>query len=96
MIQTACTPGLEDMRVTELINAETRQWDVELISTLFDQDDVANILRVVIPPYGVGDKLIWHCDRKWSYMVKSSYKMAASYVATQRWKSRVNGIVFGS
>lgn len=57
-IQTAPTPGMEEMKVAKLIDEDTHAWDRELISMLFDLDDVMNILKTPLMPKGAEDMVI--------------------------------------
>lgn len=56
---------------------EGRRWNVELITRLFNQQDVAAILQIPLSMLGVKDKLIWMYSNNGLYSVSSAYSLLA-------------------
>ena len=67
----------EELRVSDLIDTSTGQWDEELIRNLFDQVDTKEILSIPIRP-GMVDTIAWHFDNKGIFSVKSCYHLGVS------------------
>jgi hypothetical protein len=59
-------------RVEELIEPETRSWDVQLVRDVFWEEDAKYILATPTNP-GYEDSLAWHFDRRGVFSVKSAY-----------------------
>lgn len=52
-------PNYQLKLVPELIDPDTRWWDVEKIQFLFSQIIAANVLKIPVPNDHKGDKYIW-------------------------------------
>ena len=65
----------DDALVAELINAE-HKWNEELIHRHFAKIDVEAIVKIPLPRRPMKDEVMWHCDRKGQYSVKSDYQIA--------------------
>ncbi|XP_019164365.1 PREDICTED: uncharacterized protein LOC109160532 [Ipomoea nil] len=73
MIQTEMPPQLSNARVINLIDQDTGTWDYDLLTDIFEPNDVARILKIPISP-DYDDMLYWHGDPKGNYTVKHGYK----------------------
>lgn len=74
---TVANLASSNLRVADLFDPETRQWNVERLNHLFNGEDVDRILNTAIPPRGAEDKLVWHYSKDGKYTVKSAYKIAS-------------------
>ncbi|XP_026417308.1 uncharacterized protein LOC113312787 [Papaver somniferum] len=82
--------------VCDLFVPGTRQWDINIVNTLFSQDCVNLILNMRVPNTGT-DKMIWMPDRKGKFTVKNAYNticssdvdtiVAGSSIPTDVWKN---------
>ncbi|CAN1844080.1 Putative ribonuclease H protein At1g65750 [Linum perenne] len=63
------------MKVGELWIPETREWDEELIESLFSPEEVEAILGTVTVVSNRRDEIIWHYEKKGRYSVKSAYRL---------------------
>ncbi|EEF30032.1 conserved hypothetical protein [Ricinus communis] len=62
------------MHVSDLFIPSSREWDVELILDIFQEDEANLILSIHVSSSLHEYKLIWHYERKRMYTVKSGYK----------------------
>ncbi|XP_026378197.1 uncharacterized protein LOC113272598 [Papaver somniferum] len=63
-------------RVSDLINHEDKSWNLELLSQVFPQDQVATILNIYIPlDTEIEDKLIWLKTPSGVFFLKFVYKL---------------------
>ncbi|CAL2268929.1 unnamed protein product [Prunus armeniaca] len=69
---TECTLS----EVQELIREDTRTWDLLLLATVFLPPDMEVICSIPLSIRRTADTLIWHFDKKWSFSVRSAYKLA--------------------
>ncbi|KAL0375713.1 UNVERIFIED_CONTAM: hypothetical protein Scaly_0688900 [Sesamum calycinum] len=65
-----------DLRVSELIDHNRKEWKIELIVELFHPLDSSLILATPIGQYDTEDRLIWHSDSKGKFTVKSAHHLA--------------------
>ncbi|KAL0413523.1 UNVERIFIED_CONTAM: putative mitochondrial protein [Sesamum radiatum] len=82
------------LRVRDLILQHSREWDVELIQSLFWPDDSNVILQIPLSCVGVPDLLIWHYSTTGLFTVRSAYHLALSLAvpvgaSTERWSRRM-------
>ncbi|KAL6131080.1 hypothetical protein ACLB2K_069458 [Fragaria x ananassa] len=68
--------GLEDLKVADLIDPDSREWMMDWLKELFMKDDVEMIRRIPLSFRLPEDKLVWHFDTHGSYSVKSGYRIA--------------------
>ncbi|XP_057793280.1 uncharacterized protein LOC131009894 [Salvia miltiorrhiza] len=78
--------GLEDLRVAELIDASSNEWNVELMEQLLPAEDVAAIRSIPLCPNAGTDLPIWHYSASGCYTVKSAYNIASELVLTPSYK----------
>ncbi|XP_019197881.1 PREDICTED: uncharacterized protein LOC109191694 [Ipomoea nil] len=82
MIQTEMPPQLSSARVVNLIDQETGTWDHDLLTDIFEPNDVARILKIPISP-DYDDMWYWHGDPRGYYTVKNGYRcMLGNYENT--------------
>ncbi|XP_050211794.1 uncharacterized protein LOC126661954 [Mercurialis annua] len=60
-------------RVSNLINAENRTWDSNLVRTIFSQEEAGEILQLPVSSTGQEDKLIWQHSISGGFNVKTAY-----------------------
>nr|POE67499.1 hypothetical protein CFP56_36665 [Quercus suber] len=65
-----------EMKVRELIEEDTRQWDRGKIHALFDRRACEDILAVPLNQLSSPDKLIWKENRTHSFSVRTAYQVA--------------------
>ncbi|XP_071723122.1 uncharacterized protein [Rutidosis leptorrhynchoides] len=59
--------------VAELIDHETKEWDMSRVNELFKENVVKEILAQPLSLHPRSDKLVWTANSSSSYTVKSSY-----------------------
>ncbi|XP_050233191.1 uncharacterized protein LOC126681681 [Mercurialis annua] len=64
--------------VLGLIDKHTNNWDDQLISHLFIEEDVSAILAIPLPISPVPDRIVWHHHNTGLFTVKSGYYTALS------------------
>ena len=69
--------GIEfpEVRVSSLINAQTQNWDVDLLQALFKPEEVQLIRGISLGNVSTGDRLIWPHTQSGTYTVKSGYNL---------------------
>ncbi|KAK4388290.1 hypothetical protein Sango_2435600 [Sesamum angolense] len=65
-----------DLRVSELIDHNRKEWKIDLIVEIFHPLDSNLILATPIDQYDTEDRLIWHPDSKGKFTVKSAHHLA--------------------
>ncbi|KAA3479280.1 reverse transcriptase [Gossypium australe] len=65
--------------VNQLMEAETNTWNRELISSLVDEITAARILAIPISSSRTEDTLVWKYEGSRVYIVKSGYRVLATY-----------------
>jgi hypothetical protein len=65
-------------RVEELIDPTMGQWDVELITQTFVEEDVKIILSIPVH-LELDDVVAWHYDNRSLFSVRSTYKLQKEY-----------------
>ena len=70
------------MRVSDLINHDTRQWDRGKLVATFTQRTCAEILALPLNHLDSQDNLIWTANKTQQFSVKFAYRIAL------KWKSR--------
>ncbi|KAK6131064.1 hypothetical protein DH2020_035194 [Rehmannia glutinosa] len=61
------------VKVNELLSEDGTCWNIELMESIFNEEDCANILKIKNIGLGKMDKLVWHHDTKGIFSVKSVY-----------------------
>lgn len=57
--------------VSELVNQETQQWDLELVRSLFANFTAEEILHMLVPSLEQTDRWIWAYDQSGMFSIKS-------------------------
>ena len=65
----------ENGLVKDLIDENTKEWNLNLLQEMFDSEEVANIKSISVSNLGLQDVLVWHYDNRGVYTVKSGYKL---------------------
>ncbi|XP_019163512.1 PREDICTED: uncharacterized protein LOC109159858 [Ipomoea nil] len=73
MIQTEMPVQLQGTRVMGLIDQQTGTWDNDILTDLFQPEDVGRIMRIPVS-LDYNDTWYWHGDPKGMYSVKSGYR----------------------
>ncbi|CAN1273582.1 Putative ribonuclease H protein At1g65750 [Linum perenne] len=98
--ETEPPEGMENLLVCDLMMLGLREWDIELIETLFNNRDAGIIAAMPLPSLDRRDTLIWHFSRDGGYTVRSAYRVAMERIVnrahlnvvgdwTKLWKVRV-------
>ncbi|XVF87253.1 hypothetical protein PTKIN_Ptkin18bG0104000 [Pterospermum kingtungense] len=74
-ITTPLIPELNNIVVRDLMVPGGGQWDVELLSELFQERDVEAILNIPLCNNAPCDRIIWHYSKGGDYTVRSAYKL---------------------
>ncbi|OMO94007.1 hypothetical protein COLO4_16566 [Corchorus olitorius] len=67
---------VEDLRVNDLINFESKTWRHDVIDGLFLEADSCKIQCLPLPITPRRDSLIWNADRMGRFSVRSGYYVA--------------------
>ncbi|CAN1261991.1 Putative ribonuclease H protein At1g65750 [Linum perenne] len=78
--RTDMVDGLEEFTIHGLMIPELREWDAELIETLFCSVDAGMILNMPLSSPGRRDAILWHHSRDGNYTVRSAYRLAMEKV----------------
>jgi ribonuclease HI len=70
-----CSKEDPPMMVAELIEAQTRSWDMEKINFFMAPMDAEVICNIPLPSRSHDDKWAWHYDKKGVFSVRSAYRM---------------------
>ena len=70
--------GLGPMKVGELINVETRQWDRAKLAYWFEPHTCDDILHLPLPNIQSNDVQVWKENKSNSFSIKSAYSVALS------------------
>ena len=73
---TPSIEGLEELQVASLSVLEMQCWYYDLLKALFNEQDIKNICKVLLPSRIGEDKLAWHFSKDGKYDVKSGYRVA--------------------
>ncbi|XP_004298091.1 PREDICTED: uncharacterized protein LOC101303799 [Fragaria vesca subsp. vesca] len=68
--------GIEAMKVQELIDEESGEWEQWLLKDLFTDAEAQVIGKIPLSLRGGEDRWMWHFDRKGLYSVRSGYHVA--------------------
>ncbi|XP_019165702.1 PREDICTED: uncharacterized protein LOC109161665 [Ipomoea nil] len=81
-VMTEKPPYLAQATVMGLIDQETTTWDHDILTDIFDPEDVARILKIPVAP-DYEDMWYWYGDITGEYSVKSGYRqIVGNYVQT--------------
>ncbi|KAL0331550.1 UNVERIFIED_CONTAM: hypothetical protein Sangu_1700500 [Sesamum angustifolium] len=71
-------PNLQNLRVSDLILSESREWDVKTINSLLWPMDGETILHIPLSISRETDLMIWHYSNNGIFSVHSAYHHALS------------------
>ncbi|MCH79971.1 hypothetical protein A2U01_0000733, partial [Trifolium medium] len=72
-VTTEVVAGRENMNVGDLINHNTRTWNIELIHQIFNPRDASEIIKIPLNLLQSDDVPIWRFSRNGAYSVRSAY-----------------------
>ncbi|KAL6130521.1 hypothetical protein ACLB2K_068900 [Fragaria x ananassa] len=87
-------PNCEIQFVHELINHDSRTWNVQVISSLFPPDITLQICSIPLSRRVLTDRMIWKPEKRGFYTVKSAYWIARSTVMPNALASTSSGNAF--
>ncbi|KAK8542594.1 hypothetical protein V6N13_136842 [Hibiscus sabdariffa] len=61
--------------VSDLIDASTKTWKLDVLNELFDEELVSKICSIPLSKLGMCDEFVWRLDGSGSYTVKSGYRL---------------------
>lgn len=70
--------------MASLIDQDAHLWNLQILHTLFWEEDINSILQIPVGPEGSSDVLVWHYNRSGFYSVKSAYYVARHMKKTHR------------
>lgn len=71
-------PLLANLRVMQLIDDQSRTWDMRALGVIFHPLDINRITRIPIPITPLEDTIIWMLDKKGHFFVQSAYPFAVA------------------
>ncbi|XP_075485321.1 uncharacterized protein LOC142525036 [Primulina tabacum] len=77
-VEKAMIPELHDWTVQDLMVPGSREWDHEIIETIFEIRDTKEITEIPLVQIQLRDKRIWHFSKNGAYTVQSGYHVAMS------------------
>lgn len=81
------TPDLNNegpLNVSFLIHPSLNEWDLPILTYLFWQEDIEEILKIPLASKDSADVLVWHFTKHGCYSVSSAYHLAMSIKAKQQ------------
>lgn len=63
------------MLVANVIDAQTREWKRELISTTFHAEDAESIVKIPLARLPNDDELVWVDDQSREFSIKGAYEL---------------------
>jgi len=72
-VSNAVLPLQADARVSELIDADTKQWNRELILSCFERNVAGHILSIPLSMRLPSDKMVWNWEKDGEFSVRSAY-----------------------
>ena len=77
----------EDMRVQELIDQQTKQWDRGKVTSLFKEVTCQEILAIPLTQVEEEDKVVWKVNKSHDFSVKSAYQVVLRLAQQQSGES---------
>jgi hypothetical protein len=69
----------EDAHVADLIDEDTKFWNIQLLDAIFSLEEAKVIKGIPISPIQVKDHLIWRCTSNGIFSVRSAYHLNMEY-----------------
>ncbi|XP_042990763.1 uncharacterized protein LOC122317788 [Carya illinoinensis] len=66
---------IAEAKVAELIDQDTKAWNVQLIKDIFSEEEAASIQKIPISIYNSPDRIIWRGTNNGLFMIRSAYHM---------------------
>jgi ribonuclease HI len=66
---------IQNTKLAHLIDHSTKEWNQDIIHTLFDQNIVDSILKTPLIQQVSSDRLVWKAEKNGNYSVKSAYRL---------------------
>ena len=71
--------------VSQLMRGDVRDWDRDLVKTIFHKHDAEEVLKIRIPTRPTDDFIAWHFEKSGIFSVRSAYKLALrDFIQQQR------------
>ncbi|KAL0429071.1 UNVERIFIED_CONTAM: LINE-1 retrotransposable element O protein [Sesamum radiatum] len=77
-IITPNAANVQNLQVSALIRQDSREWDVEVLNTLFWPEDRELIQQIPLSSFSEPDLLIWYYSNNGIFSVRSAYHLALS------------------
>jgi hypothetical protein len=74
-VQSPVTILSSEAKVAELIEPNSRRWNVQLQSSIFSPSEVASICSIPLSPLLARDRLVWAGSKQGVFTVRSAYFM---------------------
>lgn len=68
--------GMENLKVSDLIESDGASWNCEMIDGLFNNHDREVIKNMTLLNREGEDKRVWRFTQQWHHTVKSAYRYA--------------------
>ncbi|KAL0458885.1 UNVERIFIED_CONTAM: hypothetical protein Slati_0515700 [Sesamum latifolium] len=75
--------NVQNLQVSALIRQESREWDLEVLNTLFWPEDREVIQQIPLSSFSEPDFLIWHYSSNGLFSVRSAYHLALSEMSQE-------------
>ncbi|XP_050238017.1 uncharacterized protein LOC126687501 [Mercurialis annua] len=67
-------PTIAQASVNSLLKVDAKEWDLDVVSDLFNSRDISEIVSIPLVPDKREDSLSWRLERRGIYSVRSGYK----------------------
>ncbi|CAN1279947.1 Putative ribonuclease H protein At1g65750, partial [Linum perenne] len=87
-VDTPRDDALHGLRVSDLFIPGFREWDVEMVLSLFTPRDARQILSIPLQGTYGHDRRIWHYSKRGDYTVRSCYRLIMEKLAPREYLRR--------
>ncbi|KAM5560293.1 hypothetical protein ABKV19_021457 [Rosa sericea] len=87
--------GTENWVVADVIDADDKEWVVDVLSELFTEMEVTKIAAIPLSIRPAEDRMVWHYDGKGVYNVRSGYHVMVNSLRSHAWASTSSLIAGG-
>jgi len=74
---------------------DVRDWDMDLVKTIFHEHGADEVLKIRIPSRPTDDSLAWHFEKSGLFSVRSAYKLALRDVIQQQGVASTSSLMDG-